>query len=102
MKTDIDERIATLLNADAPPERDPVFRVKLLERRERQRFHRRSLAVAGAALASTVIALGGYSASIRVEEAASIALLCTSVAALLVYAPVVLRFLRGSRAMNKH
>jgi len=46
--TNIDERIATALQHDAPPPRDPMFRIQLLERRERQRFRRRALqALAG-------------------------------------------------------
>lgn len=49
----IDERITAALRHDAPPRRDPVFRVQLLERRERQRFRRRMQhsVAAGAAVA---------------------------------------------------
>jgi hypothetical protein len=102
MKIDIDEHIASLLQVNAPPERDPVFRIKVLERRERQRFHRRSLAMVGTALSLTVIAVAGYSAGVRIAEAASIALLGISVAAPLAYAPGILRTLRRFWHKSSH
>lgn len=44
----IDERITAALQHDAPPLRDPLFRVQVLERAERQRFRRSvRLAIAG-------------------------------------------------------
>ena len=44
----IDERITAALQHDAPPPRDPLFRVQVLERAERQRFRRSArLAIAG-------------------------------------------------------
>ena len=49
----IDERIAAALQHDAPPARDPLFRIQLLERREEQRFRRQikqALAVGAAVL----------------------------------------------------
>jgi hypothetical protein len=51
--TNIDERITTALRHDAPPARDPAFRLQVLERREQQRFRRRALhaLTAGAAVA---------------------------------------------------
>jgi hypothetical protein len=51
--TNVDDRIATALRHDAPPLRDPVFRLQVLERRERQEFRRRArqTAAAGAAVA---------------------------------------------------
>ena len=54
----IDDRITAALQHDAPPPRDPVFRIQLLERRERQRFRRRTQqAVAGGAAVLIVSAL---------------------------------------------
>ena len=41
--TNIDERITTVLQHDAPAARDPRFRLQVLERRERQRFRRRGV-----------------------------------------------------------
>jgi hypothetical protein len=94
MKTEIDERIARLLNADAPPERDPVFRIKVLERRERRRFHRQALALVFAALVLIAIAWSSYRAGAEIAEAASVALLCGALAGALVYLPVVAHVLR--------
>jgi hypothetical protein len=51
--TNADGRIAAALRANAPPARDPVFRLQVIERRERQRFKRRALASL-----VTVIAVG--------------------------------------------
>ena len=41
MNQDLDTQLGQLLRQDAPPERDPAFRIALLERRERQRYQRR-------------------------------------------------------------
>jgi hypothetical protein len=41
MSEDRDDRIVELLRAAAPPARDPVFRLKVLERREHRQFQRR-------------------------------------------------------------
>jgi hypothetical protein len=42
MNEQIDARIGDLLRTDAPPERDALFRIGLLERRERQRYRSRT------------------------------------------------------------
>jgi hypothetical protein len=55
--TNADERIATALQHDAPPPRDPVFRLQVIERRERKQFGRRVLQGCAA-----VSAIGGISA----------------------------------------
>ena len=55
MTQDIDERLGRLLRADAPPERDPLFRIRLLERREQRRFRQRSLTLLVGAAVLTVI-----------------------------------------------
>jgi hypothetical protein len=57
MTQDIDERLGQLLREDAPPERDPLFRIRLLERREQRRFRQRSLTLAVGA-----VALGAFPA----------------------------------------
>lgn len=41
MNDDVDSKLGALLLADAPPERDPMFRIRVLERRERERYGRR-------------------------------------------------------------
>jgi hypothetical protein len=38
--TDANARLEALLRADLPPTPDPLFRIAVLERRERQRFWR--------------------------------------------------------------
>ena len=43
MSEDRDDRVVDLLKAAAPPARDPVFRLKVLERREQRQFQRRWL-----------------------------------------------------------
>jgi hypothetical protein len=50
MSEDKDVRIVDLLNADAPPRRDPLFRVSVLERREHRRFQRRLYTMLAGAL----------------------------------------------------
>ena len=94
MSIDLDERIAALLNESAPPQSDPIFRIQVLERRERQRFRRKSvsLAIAAAALIASVWGARGAGASIA--EGASILLLCAALGAWFVYAPVVTHVLR--------
>jgi peptidoglycan/LPS O-acetylase OafA/YrhL len=41
MNADRDEALARLLLEGAPPERDPFFRIALIERRTRQRYRQR-------------------------------------------------------------
>lgn len=41
--SDVDARLATALGADAPPERDALFRLDVIARLERARFRRRIL-----------------------------------------------------------
>jgi hypothetical protein len=45
MTDDVDSRLRALLLAGAPPERDPLFRIRVLERRERERYRRQSRGV---------------------------------------------------------
>jgi hypothetical protein len=61
--TNVDDRITTALRHEAPPLRDPVFRLRVLERRERQRFRRRAAhtcaAMAVVAIVSALTATTG-------------------------------------------
>ena len=52
--TDLETRLTAALNADTPPARDAMFRVKVLERLERARFTRH---VARTIVVSFVLAL---------------------------------------------
>ena len=53
MMDEKDDRLTQRLQQMAPPPRDPLFRVKVLERRERQQFRTRV-----AILLSLILALG--------------------------------------------
>jgi hypothetical protein len=56
--SDLDARLAEALRPDAPPVRDPIFRVEVLTRLERARFKRRAaFTVALAAVAAVLAAL---------------------------------------------
>lgn len=55
MTQDYDDVLGRLLRADAPAERDPMFRIRLLERRARQRYQRRSRLLLGVAAALMVV-----------------------------------------------
>jgi hypothetical protein len=69
---DQDQKLARLLRADAPPERDPHFRIALLERRTRQRYQRRQrVLIMGSIMLAVlgVLALKLASASDALEPA---------------------------------
>ena len=91
---DFDERIAALLSDGAPPQSDPIFRIKVLERRERQRFRRKSVSLAIASLALIASVWGTHGVGASLAEAAAIVLLCAALGALFVYGPVVMSSLR--------
>ena len=64
MNEDIDAKLGRLLRGNAPAERDPLFRIRVLEHRERQRYQQRQrvvlmAAVALAVLPALVLALAG-------------------------------------------
>ena len=63
MNQDLDKKLGRWLREDAPPERDPLFRIRVLERRERQRFQHRSqmllaVAVVLAVFPALILTLG--------------------------------------------
>jgi hypothetical protein len=45
MTQDLDAKLGRLLREGAPPERDPLFRIRVLERREQRRYQRRTVAL---------------------------------------------------------
>lgn len=51
-----DDRLTVLLQESAPPARDPLFRLQVIERRERARFRRRAAALLAAAFALALVA----------------------------------------------
>jgi hypothetical protein len=57
MSEDFDRVLTEKLRARAPAQRDPLFRVGVLERREKSHFRRKSIVTLAAATAVAVIAL---------------------------------------------
>ena len=60
MSEDRDDRIGQFLREQAPPARDPVFRLKVLERREQRQFRRRWLTMLAAMLVIILVATFGF------------------------------------------
>ena len=90
---DIDRQLAVILREGAPPRRDPLFRVRVLQRLERRRFRRR-LYVLGIA-ACGAVAIAGLGAGGDVTASVGVVLFCAVAAiACLVHAPVVAHFWR--------
>ena len=80
MTQDQEERLGRLLREDAPPKRDPLFRLGVLERREHQRFQRRSLALLAAAASLALIFWIGFNAGAGLLATLVVALFCAAVA----------------------
>jgi heme A synthase len=93
--TNTDERITTAVRRDAPPPHDPVFRLRVLERRERQRFRRRALGSFAAGAAVAVLSALAVRTGGDAYTAGSV-LLCALalVMAVVVYLPEFGRLLR--------
>jgi cobalamin biosynthesis protein CobD/CbiB len=62
MSGNFDQQLGELLRAGAPPERDPLFRIRLIERRAHQRFRQRRQRLVGAAVAVALLPAIGYAA----------------------------------------
>ena len=94
MTHDEDEQLTQFLQRNAPPSRDPLFRVKVLERRERQWFRRR-VSLLGIVLAVAAISAVGVSVGGKLNEVARVvgALVAVTMA-VTVYAPILMRLLR--------
>ena len=80
-----DPRIAELLQQAAPPARDPLFRVRVLERREQREFrHRLYIIVTGGLaillISGLAIGTGGRALEMTGVPVASIALATTCLA----------------------
>jgi hypothetical protein len=99
MDEEIDKRISQLLQRSAPAERDPLFRIRVLERRERERFRRSIVQLLGAVGAIVVALIIG--ASMRgngsTYEVMRIGVFAAAAAvAVAVYVPLFTRLLRAS------
>jgi hypothetical protein len=90
-----DDRLARLLLRAAPPEHDPLFRIKVLERRERQRFRRSVLLLIAGVLAIMVALFVGFRMRGEAYEVARVVLLSTAaVVAIAVYLPPLVQLWR--------
>jgi hypothetical protein len=70
MNHDDDQQLSRLLQTLAPPAHDPLFRIRLLERRERQQFVRRvtllvAMGVAAAGVYAISATVGGTDGTVR-------------------------------------
>ena len=92
--TNIDERIAAALQHDAPPPRDPLFRIQLLERRERQQFRRHVLQVLAGGGAVLVVSALTVSAGSMAYVAGSVLLFALVLVTGAIYLPVFGRLIR--------
>jgi hypothetical protein len=93
--TNFDRRVTTALQQDAPPPRDPVFRLQLLERRERQRFRRRALHALSVATGVAVMSALTVNVGGEAYTAGSVLLFAVVlVAAAVVYLPGLGRLIR--------
>jgi hypothetical protein len=81
MTADVEAAIANLLRDGAPPERDPLFRVAVLECLERARFRRRRRVWLAVALTLAAVAAFGLMAGGGVRDAAGVLLVGAALAA---------------------
>jgi hypothetical protein len=100
MTQNLDEKIGQLLRADTIPERDPMFRIRVLERGERLRHRRRSQAILTGAVLLAVVPVVAVIWQDNPIVAGLAALLCVAAISASVVAVVstvrVVRWLRAS------
>ena len=93
MKHDDEEPIGQRLRALAPATRDPLFRIKVLERRERRQFRFRvALLLGGTVAAALIYAIGSVAAG-GTSRGLGIALILAMAATM--YVPALLKIMRG-------
>ena len=98
MSEPAEQRFRELVRRAGPPERDPAFRLTVLERRERERLRRTSalaLALAIAIVGAAVAAAAFRPAPLFAEGAALFA--AAALAAVLLHAPALTAALRRLR-----
>lgn len=99
----LDKAIAELVREGAPAERDPLFRVRVLERLERVRYRRRLYAALAAAVVFAAIAVLGAEAGGSTREAARVVLVAAAlIAVYFVLAPAMQLFLRFGAPSGKN
>jgi len=94
MSESVEARFAALVARAAPPERDPLFRLAVMERRERDLFRRRSQALA---IAGVVAMLGASLAPLWPTAVFGLAVLSFGVAISATSLIVLPRLLSGLR-----
>jgi len=98
--TDLETRLDEALKADAAPVRDPMFRIVVLEQRERAALRRRLVAASGLAVGATILAAVGLAATEAlpngVERLSALSVLGVALAAAMV-AP----YLGGATALRR-
>ena len=57
MTQDLDDKIGQLLREDAPAERDALFRISVLERREQRHYRRKSLILLAGGAFTLILAI---------------------------------------------
>ncbi len=92
-----DDRIGELLRGDAPPAHDPMFRLSVMERRERNRFRSRSLQMLGVGLAVILVSLIGIAVGAKVFDVAGLVVIASLAAGYLLYSPQLEQILRRFR-----
>jgi hypothetical protein len=92
-----DDQLGHLLRSDAPAERDAMFRLSVLERRERQRYERKSAIILVAAALAAIMLWFGFVVAGPLATF-MIAVLCASLAgAFFLSIPGALQLLRRLR-----
>jgi hypothetical protein len=93
--SDDDEPLRRLLHSLAPADRDPLFRIKVLERREHRQFVGRVVVVLAAAVASGVAYATAAMLAGTHEVARGIAFSVAGVMAAAIFLPALLRLIRA-------
>jgi FtsH-binding integral membrane protein len=97
MNGDDDKQLSHLLQTLAPPERDALFRIKVLERRERREFIRRVALLLGAGVLAVVAYVLAATAGGTNQVARGLGLAVAGVMAAAMYLPALLKAVRGMR-----
>ena len=92
---DDDKQLSQLLQTLAPPARDPLFRIKVLERRERQQFKRRVALLLGTGVIAVAAHALAASAAGTNEVMRGLGLAVAAVAAAAMYVPALLKAIRS-------
>ena len=90
MSEDLDQKLAERLTAAAAAERDPMFRIAVLQRREEDRFRTRNLMLAAGAVALAVAgAISLYLRPDLIGEVAIALIVLAAGAAAWIFSPAV-------------